>query len=339
MDLNSNVQVPEIIPFWLDFYSAPNPESKIKYKGSFVKKLREYYEKTNIRSKEVLNNEKIKSSYSANDCGKASQVYASLSVLLYATIGLSKLNELEKVINKKGATLPKKLFDINDWEPIMSVCKDFRRSEFKTPKTDNLILSLSDQISALKYEYNELKSRTSNEIRYLNEMLKKFANQARKYEDKKPVENETETETASPPNATHISISQNPSSQTTSSLPTESSSSSSSSSSLNTRINLLSQDLTVQFQISAELNRQYEKEVEKRKACENTIEELNRKLETEKTAMLNLQDSFTSFKQSASHQIDELENRLKNSGEGDYFEKRRLSWQANSLVMERKNFF
>ena len=88
------------------------------------------------------------------------RVYNALATLLYASIGSTKMEELESFILKKGVTLPSSIFDLQKWNDVLDVARAVRTNpsqigvratgnqEFisidKTTEADNLFNNTMD---------------------------------------------------------------------------------------------------------------------------------------------------------------------------------------------------
>jgi hypothetical protein len=66
----------------------------------------------------------------------ANRVYNALSTLLYGSISVYKADELERYIRKKSKTLPSSVFNIDDWDQILSIARDARMGDLAILKQD-----------------------------------------------------------------------------------------------------------------------------------------------------------------------------------------------------------
>ena len=57
---------------------------------------------------------------------QAARVYLAISTLLYASISLNKIDDLEKFVYKKSAALPGSIFDMSQWQTVLDVARDVR---------------------------------------------------------------------------------------------------------------------------------------------------------------------------------------------------------------------
>ena len=62
----------------------------------------------------------------------------AVSALLYATIGVIKVNSLDLYIRKKGAQLPKNLFGLYDWQKVLDIARRVRESAINPNPDDNV---------------------------------------------------------------------------------------------------------------------------------------------------------------------------------------------------------
>ena len=62
----------------------------------------------------------------------------AVSALLYATIGVVKVNSLDLYIRKKGAQLPKNLFGLYDWQKVLDIARRVRESAINPNLDDNV---------------------------------------------------------------------------------------------------------------------------------------------------------------------------------------------------------
>ncbi len=61
---------------------------------------------------------------------QAIRVYSALSSLLYASIGASKVDELERFIMKRASALPKQMFDLVEWSEALELAREVRQSAY-----------------------------------------------------------------------------------------------------------------------------------------------------------------------------------------------------------------
>ena len=112
--------------------SSRNKDRSKSEKELLLKKLRQHYELANERAVRLANSN-IDSEAIDNTTSEAQQsganTYSALSALLYATISVAKIDVLETYVKSRGKQLPTQLFDMNEWEPILSQAKSFRKSE------------------------------------------------------------------------------------------------------------------------------------------------------------------------------------------------------------------
>jgi hypothetical protein len=60
----------------------------------------------------------------------ATRIYSALASLLYASISLAKVNELERFIFKRASGLPKDYFDMTQWGDVIQIARECRQRNF-----------------------------------------------------------------------------------------------------------------------------------------------------------------------------------------------------------------
>jgi len=93
-----------------------------------MKLLRERYNVAQMRAAEFSSTNKAMIPLKVHGM-QASRVYAALSTLLYASMGVAKVAALERFVRKNAAQLPSSLFDMSEWDSVLQVARTCRNAE------------------------------------------------------------------------------------------------------------------------------------------------------------------------------------------------------------------
>lgn len=99
-----------------------------KFQVEFTEKcqlLQDSYELCRTRANELFSSEDL-SLYLKIHGQRASKLYSALSSLIYTSISLNKVQELESYIKKASIQLPTTIFNYEEWEPIILIAQEFR---------------------------------------------------------------------------------------------------------------------------------------------------------------------------------------------------------------------
>jgi hypothetical protein len=87
--------------------------------------LRQAYSTAKLRSKELHSG--VRSAIPLKLHGQhASRLYSVVSALLYATIGVSKADEIERFVRKHAIQVPNSLFDVHEWNAMLNLARECR---------------------------------------------------------------------------------------------------------------------------------------------------------------------------------------------------------------------
>ena len=121
-----------------------------------VRKLRECYNAAKTRAVELSATQNVAFQQKAYS-QQGVRVYSALATLLYASISVSKADELERFVGKRAVQLPTGVFDLAEWTPVMDLARRIRRGE-----EDELTIGaraqhfqeeqLADAVEALRFE-------------------------------------------------------------------------------------------------------------------------------------------------------------------------------------------
>jgi hypothetical protein len=118
----------------LSQFNTPNKvllrSQKANMSDGLVKKLREDYEEAKVRAEHYAPTRDV-AIHQRIHRQLASRIYSALSSLLYASISMTKVDELERFILKRASGLPKALFDLNEWADVIDLAKQCRNHNFE----------------------------------------------------------------------------------------------------------------------------------------------------------------------------------------------------------------
>lgn len=77
---------------------------------------------------------------------KASKAYSALSSVIYASIGLAKIESLENYIRQAVASLPSSMIDLEDWDHVLNMAKECREFIFQQKPAAALPLPVQKQL-------------------------------------------------------------------------------------------------------------------------------------------------------------------------------------------------
>ena len=106
-------------------------------RDKILKTLRECYETANRRASALATPLPGAKSGVKKNRKNGVSTYTALSALLYTSIGISKIDDLETYVKTRGSDLPTDLFDWNEWEQVVMQAKRLRRSESEVLASEN----------------------------------------------------------------------------------------------------------------------------------------------------------------------------------------------------------
>ena len=95
-----------------------------------VRMLRESYSAAKVRAAEFSVTSNLALHLRVHG-QQAARVYSALSTLLYASISISKADELERFVKKKASQLPLGVFDIEEWSHVINIAHKSRHGDIK----------------------------------------------------------------------------------------------------------------------------------------------------------------------------------------------------------------
>lgn len=93
-----------------------------------VRYLRESYNVAKSRAAELSTNGGLTLNLRGHS-QQAVRIYSALATLLYATISISKSDDLERFVKKRAFQVPNSLFDIEEWGPVLKIARTVRIGE------------------------------------------------------------------------------------------------------------------------------------------------------------------------------------------------------------------
>lgn len=94
-----------------------------------VKLLRDRYNTCKLRAAELATANPAMPTYLRLHSEQAGRVYSALSTLLYASVSIVKVEELERYIRKKATQLPRAMFDLDEWAMILNIARECRSGD------------------------------------------------------------------------------------------------------------------------------------------------------------------------------------------------------------------
>ena len=139
----------------------------IGYEGDHIKMLRDRYNASKLRSEELsLTCTSLPVPLRVHG-DLAGRVYSAMATLLYASISISKIDDLERYIRKKATQLPRTVFDLDDWATVLNIARECR-SAVPMPQ----IVKISDNNGLKKIKVLEDKNEELfNEVVKLKKVL------------------------------------------------------------------------------------------------------------------------------------------------------------------------
>ncbi len=132
------------------------------YEGDHIKMLRDRYNASKLRSEELsLTSTSLPVPLRVHG-ELAGRVYSAMATLLYASISISKIDDLERYIRKKATQLPRTIFDLDDWATVLNIARECR-SAVPMPQ----IVKISDN-NGLK----KIKALEDKNVELINEVIK-----------------------------------------------------------------------------------------------------------------------------------------------------------------------
>lgn len=110
-----------------------------------VRYLRESYNVAKSRAAELSTNGGLTLNLRGHS-QQAVRIYSALATLLYATISISKSDDLERFVKKRAFQVPNSLFDIEEWGPVLKIARTVRIGEMA--KYQDELSSYKSYISA-----------------------------------------------------------------------------------------------------------------------------------------------------------------------------------------------
>ena len=109
-----------------------------------VRYLRESYNAAKSRASELSTSGGLSVALRGHS-QQAVRIYSALATLLYATISISKADDLERFVKKRAFQVPNNLFDIEEWGPVLKIARTVRIGE---------MARYQDELSSFKSHIN-----------------------------------------------------------------------------------------------------------------------------------------------------------------------------------------
>mmetsp|Transcript_816 Transcript_816/g.1370 ORF Transcript_816/g.1370 Transcript_816/m.1370 type:complete len:992 (-) Transcript_816:209-3184(-) len=174
----------------VDKKSKPESEKELftfdKTGDISVRYLRESYNAAKSRASELSTSTGLTINVKAH-CQQSVRIYSALATLLYATISISKADDLERFVKKRAFQVPNALFDLEEWSPVLQVARtvrlgesarhfdelnDFKRSmRYQLQKLLSTMKALTVQSKMIKSEASTQISMLKKEIEALKENI------------------------------------------------------------------------------------------------------------------------------------------------------------------------
>eukprot|EP01041_Mallomonas_annulata_P004087 gene4087-8126_t len=134
---------------------------------------------------------------------QAARVYSALSTLLYASISISKADELERFVKKKSSQLPLSVFDIDKWAQVLSIANRCRHGDIQRVQdeyrayrriTDFRLKQVKDTSSLCKKSSDEMKNVVGTQLSEVEQLMTAYCLQLNDEVSKKVIAYETKIE-------------------------------------------------------------------------------------------------------------------------------------------------
>jgi hypothetical protein len=143
--------------------------------------LRSNYTKSKGRAYSLANSPSVPI-HRKIQCQSATKIYAAISNILYATISLMNIDQLEAYVVQRGTHIPNEIFDLSDWSSIIATARECRGY---TDDIDNEIQELKvsvtkattqafETVKSSKKEIFEAKSECKKELESFQKIFVDF---------------------------------------------------------------------------------------------------------------------------------------------------------------------
>ena len=142
-----------------------------EYTNSTAKKFRNLHAVCSKRAAELDGANEVPLHHKVRTLNGA-RVYSALAALLYATLSLTRIEDLERFIVKRGSALPSVMFDMKEWGPIIAQARQYRNAQLGRAGVDEQLLrDLYTKYTNLRAAQTELRAESSEDLQRSNETL------------------------------------------------------------------------------------------------------------------------------------------------------------------------